>query len=368
MTTRQRKPSVTGSRKSLFFGCGMLRAGAVCWLVLACCADLPHHSQRGALAGEQELAGRYAGLDSAKYLGEVKIEAKVSGEKFFTEGPAVDAGGNVFFTNIPNLAGAQVLKWDPAKRELSIYRERSNAANGLLFDAQGRLWACEGGADDKGRVTRTDMKAGEISVMADSYNGKPLGAPNDLTTDRKGRIYFSSRLANGDPGAGNVNSVYRIDLDGSLHRVLATPAIDMPNGLDTSPDGKTFYLVESDGREGRARRIRAYDLQDDGTVRNERLLYDFYPGRSGDGLCLDQEGNLYVAAGLHKTRGTSETLATRPGIHVISPQGKLLAYVETPEDTITNCAFGGEDRRTLYITCGRYLLSCRTQVPGFRVP
>ena len=81
-------------------------------------------------------------------------------------------------------------------------------------------------------------------------------------------------------------------------------------------------------------------------------------------MAIDAEGNLYVAAGLHRRRGTSETLDTLPGIHVISPQGRLLAFVETPEDAITNCTFGGEDLRTLYVTCGKLLLSMRTRIPG----
>jgi gluconolactonase len=138
----------------------------------------------------------------------------------------------------------------------------------------------------------------------------------------------------------------------------------MPNGLATSPDDKTLYLIEADNRTDRNRCILAYDLSADGTPGNPRRLIDFYPGRSGDGMAVDAQGNLYVAAGLHKTRGSSETLDTRPGIHVFSPQGKLLAYVETPEDTITNCRFGGADLKTLYITCGSLLLSLQTEIPG----
>jgi gluconolactonase len=138
----------------------------------------------------------------------------------------------------------------------------------------------------------------------------------------------------------------------------------MPNGLAVAPGDATFYLIDADGRQGRSRCIRAYDLRPDGMVSNGRILYDFAPGRSGDGMSVDAEGNLYVAAGLHRRRGGSETLDTRPGLHVISPQGKLLAFVETPEDLVTNCTFGGPDRRTLYITCGKYLLSLRTRIPG----
>ena len=123
-------------------------------------------------------------------------------------------------------------------------------------------------------------------------------------------------------------------------------------------------MIDTDGAEDRARRVRGYALKPDGTVAQEWLVYDFYPGRSGDGMCIDAEGNLYVAAGLHRRRGSSETLDTRPGIHVISPTGQLVAFAETPEDTITNCTFGGPDLQTLYITCGKLLLRLRTRIPG----
>jgi gluconolactonase len=230
----------------------------------------------------------------------------------------------------------------------------------LILDREGRLLACEG---DAGRVTRTDL-AGQVSVLADQYQGHPLGGPNDLDLDSKGRVYFTSRLGNRDPQAGNVNAVYRIDPDGTVARILASPAIDKPNGIAIAPDDTILYLIDADDGAGRARRIRAYDLKPDGGVANERLLYDFAPGRSGDGMTIDVEGNLYVAAGLHRRRNSSETLDTRPGIHVISPRGKLLDFLEVPEDLITNCAFGGPDRRTLYITCGKLLLSVRTRIPG----
>jgi len=242
-----------------------------------------------------------------------------------------------------------------------VFREKSGEANGLRFDPQGRLIACEGKA---GRVTRTDMKTGKIEVLVDQFGGKPLGAPNDLELDARGRIYFTSRLANTDSKLGNVNAVYRIDPDGKTQRILAIPEIDMPNGIATSPDDKILYLIDADGRDKRARKIRAYELKPDGTVANERLVIDFFPGRSGDGMKVDAEGNLWVMAGLHRRRGSSETLETRPGLHVISPQGKLLGFLETPEDTVTNCCFGGPDLKTFYITCGKLLLSVRTKVAG----
>ncbi len=303
-------------------------------------------------------ADRYADLTSADYLGEVRVETRVQDQEIFTEGPAVDAMGNVFFTNV---AASKILKWEPAAKALSVFRPNSNKANGLYFDPQGRLLACEGGA---GRVTRTDMHSGKIESLAGTFQGLPFAAPNDLCLDQADRIYFTSRSGVQDKAGETPKGVYRIDPDGQVTPVLQWPEVQMPNGIVLSPDDKTLYLIEAHPEANHHRDIRAYDLRPDGTVAKGRVLVNFYPGRSGDGMCIDAAGNLYVAAGLHQLRGTSETLDTKPGIHVISPQGKLLAYRQTPEDTITNCTFGGPDRRTLYVTCGTVLLSIRTTVPG----
>ena len=167
-----------------------------------------------------------------------------------------------------------------------------------------------------------------------------------------------------DPDGENPKAVYRIDPDGAVTQLLAWPDVQMPNGIVISPDNKRLYLIEAHPDAGHHRDIRVYDLHSDGSIANGRVLIDFSPGRSGDGMCIDSNGNLYVAAGLHDTRETSETLDTRPGIHVISPTGRLLAYRETPEDTITNCTFGGNDLRTLYVACGTRLLGIPTKVPG----
>ncbi len=304
-------------------------------------------------------AERYAGLKSTDFFdGPMTVVTNVVDRKVFTEGPAVAPDGRIFFTNTEV---AKILVWDPIRKELSQFRENSGEANGLLFDKSGRLLACEGKA---GRVTRTDLKTSETKILVDQFDGHSLGAPNDLTIDLQGRIYFTARFPSTAPKDHNVNAVYRIDTDGAVACVLKEPEIHMPNGIEVSPDGKTLYLIESDGRENRNRCVLAYDLKSDGSVTNARRLFDFYPGRGGDGLCVDIEGNLYIAAGLHATRGTHETLDTRPGIHVVSPSGTLLAFAETPADTVTNCTFGGKDRRTLYVTCGKQLLSIRTKRPS----
>jgi len=200
--------------------------------------------------------------------------------------------------------------------------------------------------------------------LASEFQNKGLQAPNDIDVDSKGRIYFSSRTGSPDLATQNHKAVYRIDTDGSIHQLLVEPQIQMPNGVAVSPDDKTLYVIESHSGLDKARKILAFDLQPDGSISNRRTLYDFYPGRSGDGMSLDIEGNLYVAAGLHEMRGSSETLDTRPGIHVISPTGKLLAFVKTPEGLITNCTFGGKDLKTLYVTDSKYLLSIPTRIAG----
>ena len=152
------------------------------------------------------VADQYAGLDSDKYLSDLKILAKVEHEKVFTEGPTVDRAGIVYFTNVP---ADHIMKWDGEK--LTVWRENSHKANGLYFEPDGSLLACEGGA---GRVTRTNMKTGKISVVAHQFNGFPFASPNDICVDGQGRIYFTSRPGGEDPKKGNVNAVYRIGMPG----------------------------------------------------------------------------------------------------------------------------------------------------------
>jgi gluconolactonase len=277
----------------------------------------------------------------------------------FTEGPTVDRDGNVYFTE---MVWQRIMKLS-AKGELSTFRERSNNANGLLIDPQGRLIACEGAESQrtgvlqkfKPQVTRTDLRTGNVEVIADNYQGKPFVGPNDVTIDGQGRLYFTD-LTGG--------AVYRIDRPGQIVRILSTPDIQRPNGIQISPDDKQLYLIEANGAEGGARMIRAYDLRADGTVGNMRVHYNFYPGRSADGMSIDTQGNLYASAGMNQLRGTSETLETKTGVYVISPEGKLLKFIPIPEDFITNNAFGGPDMKTLYVTAGKTLYKIRTEVAG----
>ena len=292
-------------------------------------------------------------------------EVAVATTVAFTEGPTVAEDGTVYFTDLGN---NRIMRLS-TDGQLSTYRQPSHRANGLIFDSEWRLLACESG--DGGtilpRVTRTNMETGEIEVIADAFEGKQLHSPNDLSFDGQGRIYFTDRPGpNPRPEQTGVHGVYRIDPDGTVARILTEPEVMRPNGIVISPDDRTLYVIETEQSEGGPRMIRAYDLGDEGTASNMRVFHDFYPGRSGDGMTIDSEGNLYVAAGLNRRRGTTETLDTVAGIHVFSPDGELLEHIPIPEDSITNAAFGGPDLRTLYITAGKTLFSVRTDITGTR--
>ena len=270
----------------------------------------------------------------------------------FTEGPTCDNAGNVFFTETKF---NRIMKLTP-KGDLTVFRENSNAANGLVFDLEERLIACEGNNANP-RVTRTDIRTGRLEVLADRSMGLTLNAPNDVTFDNQGRLYFTDL-----PGG----TVHRIDRNGKVTRILSAPDIQRPNGITISPDDKTLYLVEANQAAGGARMLRVYDLRADGTVTNMRGFHTFYPGRSADGITIDSVGNVYAAAGLNATRGTSETLATKPGVHVFSPKGAQLEYYPIPEDTVTNICFGGPDWKTVYVTAGKTLFTFRVEIAGTR--
>jgi len=224
------------------------------------------------------------------------------------------------------------------------------------------------GPGGRRRVVRTNIKTGEVTVLTERYEGARYNSPNDIVVDGRGRIYFT------DPCYGDrslmemeIEGVYRIDLDGSVRRILQQPDVQRPNGIAITPDDSTLYLVDSNPNAGGNRKIWAFDLAADGSVSRQRLVYDFSPGRGGDGMRLDVEGNLWIAAGINRPRREGETTDYRAGIYVISPSGKLLGCIPIPEDVVTNIAFGGPAKKTLYITAGKSLFKIETKVSGWSV-
>lgn len=282
----------------------------------------------------------------------------------FTEGPAVDAAGNVYFSDIE---GNRIMKLAPDGVR-SVFRADSGRTNGNTFDREGRLLHCEGAENGPGgrrRVTRTNLRTGVYEVLTDRHEGQRYNSPNDICVDGQGRIYFTDPRY-GDRGdlEMNVEAVYRIDTDGSVSRIVQQPQIGRPNGIAVTQDAKLLYLIDSHPILGGNRKVWCFDLDAAGNPSRQRLVYDFAPGRGGDGMRLDIEGNLYVAAGIHAPRGPHETADVPPGIYILTPHGELKGRIPIPEDVITNLAFGGRDGRTLYITAGKTLFTTRLATPG----
>ncbi len=284
------------------------------------------------------------------------------------EGPAWHAASkSLYFTG-----GNRITRLD-ADGKSHVFREPSGGANGLLFDAQGRLVVCESA---NRRVTRTEAD-GRITVLADSFQGKKFNTPNDLTIDTKGRIYFSDprygprdTMEMRDASGKLVEGIYRIDAPGKVERV--TPdEVERPNGLLVTPDDRHLFVADNNNNTvNGARKLWRFDLRPDGSIdsHSRKLIFDWKTSRGPDGFKMDQAGRLFVAAGLNRANPPYETVEPHPaGIYILSPEGKLLDFVPVPRDEVTNCTFGGDDLKTLYITAGGTLWSVQVRTPG-RVP
>lgn len=308
-----------------------------------------------------------------------KLELLFDGGCVLTEGVAVAPDGKVFFSDITfshqcagedgGIQAGNIWVFDPENNTTKIYRSPSGMSNGLKFDAQGRLLAAEGADFGGRRVVRTDMRTDRTSIIAWEYDGRRLNSPNDITIDERGRVYFSDpRYLGHEPVDQAVQAVYRVDTDGSIHRIITDAG--KPNGVAISPDQKTLYVVSNDnGSFGIEREpmdlpvakgrmsLQAYDLPADGTATFRETLVDYFPEDGPDGLVVDREGNIYAAA----------RDQTQPGVHIYSPKGEFLAYI--PTEIPTNVGFGrGAESRTLYITAGKSLYRIKVNKDGYQLP
>jgi gluconolactonase len=263
----------------------------------------------------------------------ISIE-KVDAGFRFTEGPVWSREGFLLFSDIPN---NHIRKLVPGERS-TVFREDSHGANGNTYDAQGRLYSCE---SKTRRVVRLDKK-GKMEVLAEKWEGKRLNAPNDIVVRKDGNIYFT------DPAFGDQADARELSFYGVYHitpkgvmSLIAKPA-GRPNGIAFSPNGRILYVDNSDDRN-----VRAYDVDRNGEVSNERVVVSNIEGVP-DGMKVDEKGNLYITA---------------KGIAVYTPEGKLLQTIELSE-TPANCAFGDPDFQTLYITARASLYRIRLNVKG----
>ncbi len=261
----------------------------------------------------------------------------------FTEGPAVDAQGNLFFSDGPN---DRIVRRSPDGK-LTDFRKPCGRANGLTFDRQGRLVMCQSAGNGGGRrVTRLEAD-GRETVLAERFDGRPFNAPNDLCVDRSGRIYFTDPNF-GEPAdaAQPVAGVYRIDAPGDVK--LAIRDLKRPNGIVLSPDESLVYVSDRG-----TQKLHRYKVAADGSLAPDGILYDFAPDRGVDGMRVDERGNVWAAAGQGATTG----------LFVISPKGERLLHKPMPEFS-TNLSFGGPDRRDLFFTASTSVYWLRTRIPG----
>ena len=264
-----------------------------------------------------------------------KLEKLAGGFKF-TEGPAADAQGNVFFTDQPN---DRIMKWS-TDGKLSCFMKPCGRSNGLCFDGQGNLWSC---ADEKNELWCIDP-SGKAAVVVKDYQGKLLNGPNDLWIRPDGGMYLTDPFYprpywKRGPKQQDVEAVYYLAPDRKqLVRVAAD--LKQPNGIIGTPDGKTLYVADIG-----AGRTFAYDIRPDGGLAQKRLFCKL----GSDGMTIDSEGNVYL---------------TGRGVTVFDPSGKQIEQIAVSPSWTANVCFGGKDRQTLFITASEGVYGLKMRVHG----
>jgi gluconolactonase len=272
-----------------------------------------------------------------------KLEArKLFGDFKFTEGPAEDGAGNIYFSDIP---ANHIYKIDN-EGKLSKFLEASNHTNGLMFASPGKLLACE----MDGRLVAIDIATKTVTSLADKHNAARFNAPNDLVIDSQEGIYFTDpRFRAPEPWPQGKEAWYYRAANGNIVRLGDN--LPAPNGVILAPNEKTLYIVPSMQKQ-----IMAYPISEPGVVGTGKVFCELAQKEAtgnggGDGLSIDVAGNLYITTGL--------------GIQVFSAEGKALGIIKVPEHP-ANCAFGGKDYKTLYITARTGIYAVDLPIAGHR--
>lgn len=312
-----------------------------------------------------------------------RLRTLFEGACALTTGPAADRRGDVYVAELSlrercrdsagNPEAGVIWKHHRRSGRTTVWRSPSGQANGMDFDARGRLVIGESAESGARRVTRTDMRSGKSVILASEYQGRPLNAPNGVSLDERGRIYFTDPRYEGlEPVEQAVQGVYRIDRDRSVHRIVVNAT--KPNGVLVSPDQKTLYIANFDVGFLDGPRLSpqelasippvdmalyAYPLRADGTVGRRRTLVNYLPRFGPDGLTADVDGNLYVAV-----RDEDE-----PGIRVYTPEGAEIARIPTGDILPTAAEFGtARDRNVLYVSAGKGLYRIPLNATGYQLP
>ena len=258
----------------------------------------------------------------------------------FAEGPAVDKAGNVFFTDQPN---DKIWKYD-TDGQLSVFLDKAGRANGLYFDPQGNLLAC---ADEHNQLWSI-APDGQVTVLVRDVQGHQLNGPNDLWPRPHGGIYFTdpyyqrdywTRTAP-DPGLGGQKLYYLPK--GQQQPVVADDQLQKPNGIIGTPDGRQLYVADIE-----ANKTYRYQIAADGRLTNRQL----FVAQGSDGMTIDHLGNVYL---------------TGKGVTVYNAAGQQIQHIDVPAEWTGNVCFGGQDRKTLFITASDAVFILPMRVHGVR--
>lgn len=260
----------------------------------------------------------------------------VSKQFSFTEGPARDKKGNVYFTDQPN---NQIWKYD-TDGKLSLFLDSAGRSNGLYFDKKGNLIAC---ADDHNELWSI-TPSGKVTVIMKDYEGKKMNGPNDLWITSKNGIYFTDpyyqrKYWERKKPELEPQRVYYL-APGKDQAVMVADNIKKPNGIVGSKDGKTLYVADIGDNK-----VYKYKINKDNSLSDPELFCN----KGGDGITLDEKGNLYIAAN---------------GVFVFNPKGEQILHIDIPEKWTANLCFGGKDRKTLFITASETVYTLQMKVKG----
>jgi len=273
----------------------------------------------------------------SKIIAKGAILTKLSGEYAFTEGPAADAEGNVFFTDQPN---NKIYKWSAADNSISLYMDKTGRSNGLYFDRAGNLLSC---ADLENQLISID-KNQKITVLVNDFEGKKFNGPNDLWITPNGGIYFTDPFYQRPYWTRKgmdlpEKRVYYLSPDKKTVTIAARELV-APNGIIGTPDGKTLYVADIGDKK-----TYAFKINLDGTLSDRK----FFAPMGSDGMTIDKKGNVYV---------------TGKGVTVFDKNGTQIEQIEVKEPWTANITFGGKDRKTLFITASKSVYTLKMKVKG----
>jgi gluconolactonase len=263
---------------------------------------------------------------------------KLAGDFAFTEGPACDREGNIFFTDQPN---NRIMKWS-TDNQLSLFGENFGRANGMFFDKKGNLISC---SDEKNELWSISPE-GKVSVLIRDFEGKKLNGPNDLWIAPNGGMYLTDPFYkrtwwnHENPEQDGQHVYYLAPGASKLVRVVAD--LQQPNGITGTPDGKYLYVADIRGNK-----TWRYSINKDGMLSGKKLFAEL----GSDGMTIDNKGNIYL---------------TGKGVTVFSPEGKLILKIPIEENWSANVCFGGKGRHLLFITASKSVYGLKMNVKGVK--